>query len=132
MISVAFRDGRVDTDSFTRDRVLDPALRPLMGKVHVGENAAFTARYPAEQPCRMEVVTRSGERFYAETSHPKGHPVNPLTDAELEDKFHGLASGVLAKEQRDRALDALWSLERVEEIGPLLSMFRCDGEGARQ
>ena len=132
VISVAFRDGRVDTDSFTRDRVLDPALRPLMGKVHVGENAAFTARYPAEQPCRMEVVTRSGERFYAETSHPKGHPVNPLTDAELEDKFHGLASGVLAKEQRDRALDALWSLERVEEIGPLLSMFRCDGEGARQ
>ena len=130
MISVAFRDGRVGTDSFTRDRVLDPALRPLMRKVHVSENAAFTARYPAEQPGRMEVVTRSGERFYAETSYPKGHPRNPLTDAELEDKFHGLASGVLGKEQRDRALEALRGLERVDEIGPLLAMFRCDGEGA--
>ena len=62
-----------------------------MRKVHVSENPDFTARYPAEQPCRMEVVGRSGERFYAETSHPKGHPMNPLTDAELEDKFHGLA-----------------------------------------
>ena len=132
MISVAFRDGRVGADSFTPEQVLDPALRPLMRKVHVSEDPAFTARYPAEQPGRMEVVSRSGERFYAETSYPKGHPMNPLTDGELEDKFHGLASGVLVKEQRDRALEALWGLERVDEIGPLLGTFRCDGEGGER
>ena len=124
MVSVAFRDGRVGTDSFTPDRIMDPALRPLMRKVHVSENADFTGRYPAEQTCRMEVVTRSGERFHAEASHPKGHPMNPLTDAELEEKFHGLASETLTREQRDRALDALWSLEQVEEIGTLLAAFR--------
>ena len=124
MISVAFRDGRVGPDSFTRDRIMDPTLRPLMRKVHVSENVDFTARYPGEQPARMEVVTGPGARFHAEASHPKGHPRNPLTDAELEEKFHGLAGMTLTTEQCDRALDALWSLEQVEEIGPLLAMFR--------
>ena len=124
MVSVAFREGWVGPDSFTPNRVLDPALRPMMNKVHVTENPDFTARYPQEQACRMEVVTRSGGRVHAEVSHPKGHRMNPLTDQELEEKFHGLAGTVLTGEQRSRALETLWKLEEIEEIGSLLELFQ--------
>ena len=59
------------------------------------EEPEFTHRYPAESCTRMEMTTTDGRRLVAETSHPKGHYRNPLTDGEVEAKFRGLASGAL-------------------------------------
>jgi 2-methylcitrate dehydratase len=47
----------------------------------------------------------------AETSHPKGHYRNPLTDGEVEEKFRGLASATLGAERCDRVLAEVWDLE---------------------
>ena len=95
LIAVALRDGAVTPDSFAMERVLDPDLRPLMRKVNVSENPEFTRQHPPAQMARLEVVTKSGARFSEECSYPKGHCENPLTDEELEKKFHGLAQVVL-------------------------------------
>ena len=126
LIAVALRDGAVTPDSFAMERVLDPDLRPLMRKVNVSENPEFTRQHPPAQMARLEVVTKSGARFSEECSYPKGHCENPLTDKELEKKFHGLAQVVLTQDQRRRSLDTLWSLEDVEHIGLVLDLFRVD------
>jgi 2-methylcitrate dehydratase len=57
------------------------------------------------------VTTTDGRRVAAETSHPKGHYRNPLTDGEVEGKFRGLASGALGEEGCDRVLAEVWDLE---------------------
>ena len=68
------------------------------------EEPEFTRRYPAESCTRIEVTTTGGRRMVAETSHPKGHHRNPLTDGEVEAKFRGLASGALGPKGCDRLL----------------------------
>ena len=88
-----------------------------MGKIKIEENSEFTLKYPDSMISRMEVVTRSGERLVEMASLPKGHPGNPITDTELEQKFLSLAGAVLTQERCRRALDLLWNFEEIEDIG---------------
>ncbi len=112
MVAAAFQDGEVTPATFAPSRIQDPALRPLIKMMTVVEDPEFTNRYPAELCTRIEVTTTDGRREVAETSHPKGHYRNPLTDAEVEAKFRGLASGALRVEGCDRVLAEVWDLEK--------------------
>ena len=80
----------------------------------IEENASFTAKYPNEYNCRIEVQTLSGRTFTVETSFPKGHKNNPLDDSEINGKFKRLASPTITNEQCDTALGLLWDLENLE------------------
>jgi 2-methylcitrate dehydratase len=111
LVAAAFQDGGVTPATFSPSRVQDPTLRPLIKKLKVVEEPEFTRRYPAESCTRIKVTTTDGRRLAAETSHPKGHYHNPLTDGEVEAKFRGLASGMLGVEGCDRVLAEVWELE---------------------
>jgi 2-methylcitrate dehydratase len=119
LVAAAFQDGEVTPATFSPSRVQDPALRPLIKKLKVVEEPAFTRRYPAESCTRIEVTTTDGRRLAAETSHPKGHYRNPLTDGEVEAKFRGLASGALGVEGCDRVLAEVWDLENSATLNRL-------------
>ena len=124
LIAVAFMDGVVTPASFVADRVRDPGLRPLMQKITIKENPDFTRQYPEAQVSQIEVVTRAGQHIVERARYPKGHRKNPLTDEELEDKFCSLAQAVLTPERCRRALEVLWKLEEVDDIGTVLDLFR--------
>jgi 2-methylcitrate dehydratase len=116
LVAVGLLDGAVTPATFTPERISDPALRPLLGKMTIKENAEFTARYPSEYNCRIEIATNSGDQKVAATSYPKGHRNNPLSDAEVSDKFRRLATPTLANQQCDEVLDLLWSLENLTSL----------------
>jgi 2-methylcitrate dehydratase len=120
LVAAAFQDGGVTPATFAPARVKDPALRPLIKKLTIVEDSEFTRRYPAEACTRIEVTTTDGRRLTAETSHPKGHVRNPLTDDEVERKFRGLAAGTLGAQGCDRVLAQAWSLERAAMLDGLL------------
>ncbi len=119
LVAAAFQDGAVTPATFAKARIQDAARRPLIKKLTVVEEPRFTQRYPAESCTRIEMTTSDGRRLAAETSHPKGHYRNPLTDAEIEAKFRGLASGALGAEGCDRMLAELWKLEAAATLDGL-------------
>jgi 2-methylcitrate dehydratase len=110
LVAAAFHDGGVTPATFATSRIQDPALRPLIKKLTVVEEPEFTRRYPAESCTRVEVTTTDGRRLAAETRHPKGHHRNPLTDAEVEKKFRGLAESALGAAGCDRVLAQAWDV----------------------
>src|SRR4030095_1646293 len=116
LVAAALQDGEVTPATFSPSRVQDPALRPLIKKLTVVEEPEFTRRYPLESCTRIELTTTDGRRLAAETSHPKGHHRNPLTDGEVEGKFRGLASGALGAEGCDRVLAGGWGLENCTKL----------------
>ena len=119
LVAAAFQDGDVTPATFAPSRIQDPALRQLIKKLTVVEEPEFTRRYPAESCTRIEVTTTDGRRVAAETSHPKGHYRNPLTDGEVEGKFRGLASGVLGAQGCDRVLREVWNFENAPTLDRL-------------
>ena len=119
LVAAALADGGVTPATFAPTRIQDPALRPLIKKLEVVEEPEFTRRYPAESCTRIEVTTTDGRRVTTETSHPKGHNRNPLTDGEVEEKFRGLASGALRAKGFDRVLAAVRDLDKAPTLDGL-------------
>lgn len=118
LVAASFHDGAVTPATFAPSRIQDPALRPLIKKLTVVEDPELTRRYPAESCTRIDVTTTDGRRLAAETSHPKGHRRNPLTDQEVEAKFRGLA-GALGAEGCVRVLAEAWNLENATTLDTL-------------
>jgi 2-methylcitrate dehydratase len=66
---------------------------------------------------------RSGETHVAEIRYPRGHENSPMSDAEIEAKFRDLCGGVLGAKGCDRALQALWQLERMEDAAAITALL---------
>ena len=118
-VAAALRDGQVTPATFTAACIADPALRVIMGKITVEEDADFTRRYSGEYNCHMEITTKDGQSLVASTSYPKGHRNNPLSDSELDAKFRGLAVPTITEQQCDQALQLLWDAENLPNLDQL-------------
>ncbi len=57
-------------------------------------------------------------------AYHKGHYKNPLSDAEVEDKFRSLAEGVIPESRTNMVLERLWRLEEVENIREVIGRAR--------
>lgn len=127
LVAVALVDGDVTVDSFSEARISDPALRPLMQKIVVIDDPELTAEHAGELPrwpSRVELVLKDGRRLGRASGPPKGHPLNPMDDHELEAKFWRMADRALPREQGRIWLETLWSFAGLEDIRPLMSLYR--------
>ena len=122
LIAVALADGEVTPASFEDHRLHDPSLRPLMAKISVSERPDYTERYPEAQPSTMTLTTSSGARFVEESVYPKGHPRNPLSDAEVEEKFHRLAGPTLPENARVELVAQAGRLETLPDLGLIFDL----------
>lgn len=110
--AVALVDGDVSAAQFTAERLSDPALLDLVSRTTVVEDPALTAGYPAGIPNRVTVTLDDGTTLVKEVAFPPGHDKNPLTDAQLATKFHGLADPALGPDRARALWDRLQTLER--------------------
>ena len=58
--------------------------------------------------------------------YPKGDPRNPLSDAEVEEKFEALAEPIMSHDTRRRAIEAIWNLDKQSSVGELMKLFKAD------
>ena len=123
LVAVALKRGTVGIDDFALERITDPELHALMAKMRVRESDEYTRAYPESTYFRLELTTRSGERHVSQVRYPKGHPKNPLTDRELEDKFRGQAATLMPAEQVDAVIDGCWNLEASESVTGLMALL---------
>jgi len=89
IVSAALVTGNFWLDTYS---LLDsPVIRGMMKKVEVVEEPQYTAAYPHTLPTSLEIDAEGGEvAEYMEV--PEGHSSNPLTDAQLREKFLRLTS----------------------------------------
>ena len=117
-IARAFLDGEMTLDQFSEEKILGDDVRELMDKIEIVENEAYTDAYGEAFPHRM-VVHADGETYDRELEHPKGHPGNPLTDEELEDKFRTGVGDRLDDDEVMEALDWMRNVEQKEDASGL-------------
>jgi len=69
------------------------------------------------------VKLSSGKIISKQVNYHKGHPKNPMSDQDVERKFRTLTKRQLSESQAKRALDMLWTLEKVNDLSRLFSAF---------
>jgi 2-methylcitrate dehydratase len=126
LLALALMDGAIRPESFSAARMRDPATRALMQKIAIAENDDFTRRFPAELTTAIEIETRSGERLTEIASYPRGHARNPMTDAEVAQKFSAQAEAAMPAARGQALLQALWEIERAQDVAGVLDLVRIE------
>jgi len=119
--AVALLYGGVESRHFDDEFLFDETLLGLVSKVKVSVSEEANRRVPQAMLCDLEVVTTTGQRYASQVAYHKGHYKNPLTDAEVEDKFRSLAAERLPADRIDALLAHLW---RIDEASDLTELFR--------
>jgi len=126
LVAAVLVDGKVTLDSFTTERVRDPALRPLMNKITISVDDEIEARFRAkrETGSRITVTLKDGTTIVEEAWHPRGSVKNPMTDDELNQKFDSMIGRVLDPAGAQSLRDDLWKLDKLDSLGSLTANFR--------
>lgn len=86
--------GKVDQSLFTPEKVVEPALRTLLGRIRVREAADLTAAYPAHWSCRVKVQLKDGRVLEQSIQDPTGSYRKPLSEEAALQKAEGLLANV--------------------------------------
>ncbi|MBI1820918.1 MAG: MmgE/PrpD family protein [Nitrospirae bacterium] len=124
LVGIALIDGKVETGQFSDDRILDEKVLKFLKKIQVVRDKEMDQEYPEGVPNEVSIFMKSGKTFSKKILYPKGHPKNPLTDEEVERKFKTLGKDLLNQQKLNDILDTLWNLEKLEDSGTLLNLFK--------
>lgn len=118
-------DGAVNASQFSDVAIADPRAIELASRVAVVPDEAIDALGPARRyTVRVEIETRDGRMLLGDASDRIGSPGQPLSDAQLEEKFRGLAEPVVgASAARIREIVA--TLENLPDVRELADLLRC-------
>ena len=116
----AMFDGDITHDSFAPERISDPRIVSFMQKIKVSEDPVLTARLGPAVPTRVTAILADGSRVSREVDYAPGFAERPMNRSEVERKFRGNVGKRWSKERADTALEALWQLERSEDLAALL------------
>ena len=105
-------------------RFLCPALLALVQRVKVQRLAELSARYPQAVGNILTVRLRDGRTLSKRVDYPRGHAQNPLSDAEVEAKFHWLAGPRLGRERADAVLRWVWRLDEAHGWDGFMSLMK--------
>lgn len=122
LVSAALIDGIVNLATYS-ERINDPDLMDLLRKVSVVRDPELDAMYPEAVPNRVEVRLSSGKTLASEVIYPRGHPKNPMTEKEIEDKFKYLSGWYLGDGLAEKILSALWEMDRANDMGEVMALF---------
>lgn len=121
--AVCLIDGELSDRSFTPARFRDERVLKLVQKVRYHHDPNYTSRFPTEFNVRFEVTLSSGGVVTVHERNPRGHPDNPMTDDEIEEKFAELALNRLAPERQRALLDQLWHIDELDHLNGLFSLM---------
>ncbi len=126
VIAAALAERQVTPAQFEMAKIMDPTIRAQLKKVEVVADPEIEKVFPALQRVIVNITTTDGKTFTKQLDYPKGDPRNPLSDAEIEEKFAALADGVLSKKAQEKLKDAIWNLEKVGSVSKLMALMKAD------
>jgi 2-methylcitrate dehydratase len=121
IVAMALLEGKIDNSSYAPKKFMDPKTLSFLKKVTVVEDKDLTAMYPKAVANRVTVKLSSGTVISKQVNYHKGHPKNPMSDEDVEKKFRILTKRQLGESQAKRALDMLWTMEKVSDVSRLFS-----------
>jgi 2-methylcitrate dehydratase len=122
-LAAAAADGGVYPSSFSEEKLFDPRIRTLLGKIEVVANMEIDAMFPGTKRAIATITTNDGREFVETVDHAKGSPQNPLSDEELIAKFRANAQGVIDASRQDAIIQATWEFDDCPDVGRYMKLL---------
>ena len=108
--AVAIVEGAAGERQFSDRAVRDPTIAALCDRI----TATVDANVPADA-AGIDIALRDGRHLQIFVPHAIGSIERPMTDADLEAKFAGLADGILPAGRTRHLMDLCWKLEALTD-----------------
>jgi 2-methylcitrate dehydratase len=119
----AMFDGGIDNDSYAPEKLHDPRLLAFMRKITVKEDAAFATLTVNVPPTRLTATLNDGRTITRLVDSMPGFPGQPMDRAGVERKFRSNIGKRWSPERTGAVLQALWALDRTDDLSSLLSQL---------
>jgi 2-methylcitrate dehydratase PrpD len=116
-VAAALVTGKAGLDQFTDACVRDPKVLALRSKVEVRRDPGFSTIAAA-----VEITTADGKTHKMAQTAARGSDVNPLDDADLEQKLRTAAAGWDQRHDIAPLIDAIWTLDKSADVSGLASL----------
>ncbi|HRS09174.1 MAG TPA: MmgE/PrpD family protein [Bacteroidia bacterium] len=112
-VAVALIKGSAGINDFSDDNINDSNIISLTNKIFIEEDNELSALVPDKRVAIMEIDFGNNMILTERVDYPKGEPENPMTDAEINEKFQSL-SNFSGKSQiaSDGIINKVWNLEK--------------------
>jgi len=101
-------------DMDTETAVKDQALMAFQSKVNATLNPAIAA-----DQAEVTITMADGAKHVCRIEHGIGSKLNPMSDADLERKFSGLAEPVVGPARAQELIDRTWAVTSLPDAGEL-------------
>ncbi|WP_327281162.1 MULTISPECIES: MmgE/PrpD family protein [unclassified Streptomyces] len=130
--AVALLDGQVRPEQFTPARIDGDDVWQLIGRTEVLQ--VDEQQEPGwDRPgynTRITVALRGGEIFTRALNQPHGGPDDPLTNAEIREKYRVLTGRVMDADRAEQIEREVLDLENLPDLGRLLDLLAAPVRGA--
>jgi 2-methylcitrate dehydratase PrpD len=116
-VAAVFLLGAAGVREFSDAAVMNPAVAAFRERVHAEIDPAIPVG-----AARVSATTSGGKLFSTQVMHARGSLQRPMTDAQIEKKVRDLASIGCPACDVDRVIDAVWELDRADDVRPLMSL----------
>ncbi|MGH7817991.1 MAG: MmgE/PrpD family protein, partial [Candidatus Binatia bacterium] len=117
MLAVAMLDGKIDfQNSHDFERMRDPQVLALKQRVEIVADAELTKVFPAVRSAIVEIDTVDGGHYKILLDRVPGAPYNPLSAAEVEEKFLLLSAPVLGEKRCQAVVESARNLENLADV----------------
>jgi 2-methylcitrate dehydratase PrpD len=113
-VAAALVTGRAGEQAFSDQAVKDPVIVALRKKVTTTIDPAIKA-----DQVDITITLNDGRVLHQFIEHAVGSQLNPMSDAQLEDKFTGLAEGILPAAQTRALMDLCWKAWDLKDAGAI-------------
>jgi 2-methylcitrate dehydratase PrpD len=114
--AVAITEGAAGEQQFTDQAVLRKETADLRSRVLTTIDTNLR-----EDQARIRITLQDGRILDKTIEHAVGSVAKPMSDRQLEQKFEGLATGILPLDQIRRVIDLCWRIESLPAVGTLAS-----------
>lgn len=115
--------GKVGSAEIDGAGLHDLEVRRLSNLIELIEEPRYSTLFPAERWAEMEIETADGRVLSSGPSVARGSAENPLSDAEISAKFHGLMVDSGFGERADEIEDFVAALENRASVKPLFDLI---------
>jgi len=113
-VAAAIVHGAAGAAQFSDACVRDPRVIAVRSRVRTREDSAI-----GRTEARVTIRTRDGRTLDRHVEHALGTLARPMSDADLEAKFRGLAQEVLTPARIEEAIRLCWQISELEDAGAL-------------
>jgi 2-methylcitrate dehydratase PrpD len=128
LLSAIIIAGKAGKSEFTDEFVQSPLVQEMQRRVETFLDPSIEKLGFDRIRSRIEVETVDGRILVRDADENyRGGPHNPLSDAELENKFRDCAAGLMSDDQCQRVFDTVWKLEEQPDVTTILTLLNWRG-----